>query len=41
MTPELQNVYVYLAGYLHIPLDLEKLKRDRPAMAELLRKAGG
>lgn len=40
-TPELQNVYVYLAGYLRIPLDLEQTKRDRPAMAELLRKAGG
>jgi ankyrin repeat protein len=39
-TPDLQNVYVYIAGYLHITLDLEKIKRGRPEMAEMLRKAG-
>ena len=39
-TPELQNVYVYISGYLHITLDLEKIKRERPGMVELLRKAG-
>ena len=39
-TPELQNVYVYIAGYLHITLDLEKIKRGRAEMAEFLRKAG-
>ena len=40
-TPELQNVYVYLAGYLHMPLDLEAIKRGRPEMAQRLRNASG
>jgi ankyrin repeat protein len=41
LTPELQNVYVYLAGYLHMPLDLEAIKRGRPEMAQRLRNASG
>ena len=39
-TPELQNIYVYIAGSLHMPLNLEAIKRGRPEMAERLRKAG-
>jgi ankyrin repeat protein len=39
LTPELQNAYVYIAGYLHMPLDLEAIKRGRPEMAERLRNA--
>src|ERR1700690_2371493 len=27
LTPDLQNAYVYIAGYLHVPLDLEKIRR--------------
>jgi hypothetical protein len=40
-TPELQGAYSYIAGYLHIQLDIERIKRVRPEMAELLRKNGG
>ena len=40
-TQELQNVYVYIAGYLHMPLDLEAIKRGRPEMAQRLRNASG
>ena len=41
LTPELQNSYVYIAGYLHMPLDLQAIKRGRPEMAERLRNAAG
>jgi len=40
-SPQLEGVYVVLAGILHISLDLERIKRGRPEMAELLRKNGG
>ncbi len=39
-SPDLQNIYVYIAGYLHITLDIQKIKNSRPDMADLLRKAG-
>jgi hypothetical protein len=39
-TPDLERIYVYIAGSLHTQFDLERIKRDRPAMAELLRKNG-
>ena len=41
LTPELQHAYVYIAGYLHMPIDLEAIKRGRPEMAERLRNAAG
>jgi len=40
-TPELRDIYVYIAGSLHLPLNLEAIKRGRPEMVERLRKAGG
>jgi ankyrin repeat protein len=40
-SPELESAYVYLAGMLQMKLDLEKIKRVRPELADLLRKHGG
>ena len=40
-TPELESLYVSIAGVLQLKLDLEKIKRVRPEMADLLRKHGG
>jgi len=40
-TPELQGIYSYVAGFLHLKIDIEMIKRVRPEMVELLKKSGG
>ena len=40
-SPELEGLYVSIAGILQMKLDLERIKRVRPEMADLLRKHGG
>lgn len=39
--PELENASTLLARALHLELDHETLKRNRPMVADLLRKHGG
>jgi len=40
-SPELQGIYSYIAGYLHLKIDIEMIKRVRPEMVDLLKKSGG
>lgn len=40
-SPGLEGAYVSIAGVFDMKLDLDRIKRVRPEMADLLRKHGG